>query len=179
MLNNLLYNTSLTIVLIGGLHLLLVGFGINLFNYITSNYKIEKYIYLFIGIITLYVIIFHYRKLYLSFLEETFIPPNMFENKINKFNNRKIIIDGINGKKIIYWSARPLEKEDNLKYWKDAYNKYENSGIVDIIDNKAEILFSTPVRYRVGFFNKLLPRHIHYRILYDNGFLSRIYTINI
>lgn len=178
-LNNIDYKISISLILLGGLQLLALGFNFNLINFITKNYKIDRYIYLLIGLMTLYVFLFHYRRLYLSFLEETVMPPNIFENRINKNNDKKILINLKEGKKVIYWLAKPDKNNKIIKNWQDAYDNYDNSGIVDIIDGKAELTYSTPVRYRVGKFNNLLPRHLHYRILYNDGVLSRIHTINL
>lgn len=178
-LNNIPYKISISLILFGGLHLLSLGFNFNLINFVTKNYKIDRYIYLLIGLTTLYVLLFHYRRLYLSFLEETVMPPNIFQNKLNKFNDKKILIELNEGKKVIYWLAKPDANNQIVKNWKEAYDKYDNSGIVDIIDGKAEINYSVPVQYRVGNFNRLLPRHIHYRILYEDGVLSRIHTIKV
>jgi hypothetical protein len=178
-INNISYKISLSLILFGGLHLLALGFNFNLINFITKNYKIDRYIYLLIGLMTLYVLTLHYRKLYLSFLEETVMPPSVFNNKINKYNDKKITINLEEGKKVIYWSAKSDKNNQIMKNWKDAYDTYDNSGIVDIIGGKAELTYSTPVQYRVGNFNRLLPRHLHYRILYEDGVLSKIYTINL
>ena len=178
-LNNIPYKVSISLILFGGLHLLALGFNFNLINYITKNYKIDRYIYLLIGLMTLYVLSFHYRRLYLSFLEESVMPPSVFNNKINKHYDKTISIELKEGKKVIYWSAKPDENNQIIKNWKEAYDTYDNSGIVDIINGKAELTYSTPVQYRVGKFNKLLPRHLHYRILYEDGVLSKIHTINI
>ena len=181
-LNDMSYKLSITFILLGGLQLLSQGFDFNILNILTRNYKIDKFVYLIIGICTLYVIFFHYRKLYLSFLEETVMPPNIFENKTNKNNDKTFILKlekGDEGKKVIYWSAKKDTDGKIVKDWKEAYDKYENSGIVDIVDGKADLTYSTPVQYKVGRFDRLLPRHLHYRILYEDGVLSKIHTINL
>jgi len=170
-LNNTPYKISISIVLLGGLLLLVQGF--------TDNMKLNKFIYLLIGVCTLYVMIFHYRRLYLSFLEETVMPPNVFQNKTNNNNNKKLTVDVEGGYKVIYWSAKPDVDNKIVENWKLAYDNYDNSGVVDVVNNKAELLYSTPVRYRVGMFNRLLDRHIHYRILYKDGILSKIYTVQL
>ncbi len=170
-LNNTPYKISISIVLLGGLLLLVQGF--------TDNMKLNKFIYLLIGVCTLYVMIFHYRRLYLSFLEETVMPPNVFQNKTNNNNNKKLTVDAEDGIKVIYWSAKPDVDNKIVENWKLAYDNYDNSGVVDVVNNKAELLYSTPVRYRVGMFNRLLDRHIHYRILYKDGVLSKIYTVKL
>lgn len=178
-LNNIPYKLSITLILLGGLQLLSQGFDFNMLNTLTRNYRVDKILYLIIGVATLYVIFFHYRRLYLSFLEETVMPPNIFENRINKNDDKKITIKLDEGKKVIYWSAKADTNKKIVKDWKEAYDKYENSGIVDIINGQAELSYSTPVQYRVGNFNRLLPRHLHYRILYEDGVLSKIHTINL
>jgi hypothetical protein len=107
------------------------------------------------------------------------MPPSIFDNKVNKNNDKTISIELKEGKKVIYWSAKSDTTNEISKDWKEAYDKYENSGIVNIINGKAELTYSTPVQYRVGNFNRLLPRHLHYRILYEDGVLSKIHTINL
>ena len=123
---------------------------------------------------------FQQRHMFLSFLDETVMPPSIFQSQEPAFSNAKMTINAPNGLKVIYWGANAVKPDfDNIKNWQEAYDGYKNVGIVDIIDDKAEINFSIPVRYRVGLFNMLLDRHIHYRILYPNGVISRIYTKKI
>ena len=172
-LSNIPYKLSISLILLGGLNSFLLG--------INETNTTKKVIYLLIGVCTLYVLIFHYRRLYLSFLEESVMPPNIFENRVNKNNNQNITlkINDPDAKKVIYWSAKPDSSNNIIKNWQEAYDTYDNSGIVDVINGTAELTYSIPVQYRVGYFDRLLKRHIHYRILYNDGVLSKIYTINL
>jgi uncharacterized membrane protein YuzA (DUF378 family) len=186
MLNTGLYTISLITVLFGGLNWLLIGaFGFNLIKYIISKINparnnINKYCYLIIGLCALYLIIFQSRHMFLSFLDETVMPPSVFFSQASIFHNTKMKINAQNGLKVIYWAANPVKKDyDNINNWRDAYDGYKNVGVADVVDDEAELLFSIPVRYRVGLFNKLLDRHIHYRIVYPSGVIGKVETIKL
>ncbi len=118
--------------------------------------------------------------MFLSFLDETVMPPSVFLTQASIFNNSKVTVDAPQGVKVIYWGANPVKKDyDNIDNWVDAYDGYKNCGVVEVVDDKAELIFSVPVRYRVGLFKKLLDRHIHYRIVYPNGIVGKIKTIKL
>ncbi len=183
---NKLYILSISIVLFGGINSFLIG-SINvdiinkIFSSITKNNAktLSRISYLIIGICTLYLLIFQQRQLYLSFLNETVMPSSVFENEVPFFTNMKITVDAPNGKKVIYWAANPVTKDhDNIDSWQKAYMGFTNAGTAEVINNKAELSFANPVRYKVKkfFIKKLLDRHIHYRILYESGEMSKIYT---
>lgn len=187
MLNSSLYSISLIIVLIGGLNWFFIGStGFNFIKFLiekitgNTNRNLNKIVYLIIGICTLYLLIFQQRHMFLSFLDETVMPPTIFQSQTNISSNAKMSINAPNGLKVIYWGANAVKPNfDNIKNWQEAYDGYKNSGVVDVVNDKAEINFSIPVRYRVGLFNMLLDRHIHYRILYPNGVISRVHTKKI
>ena len=186
---NKLYLLSLSIVLFGGLNWFLIGsININILNTLftkitnKNSQSLSRISYLIIGICTLYLLIFHQRQMFLSFLNETVMPSSIFETQTPVFTNTKLVIDAPNAKKIIYWAANPVTKDhDNIDSWQQAYMGYSNAGVADVVNDKAELLFANPVRYKVKdiFGKKLLDRHIHYRILYESGEISRIYTKKI
>ncbi len=118
--------------------------------------------------------------MFLSFLDETVMPPSIFFTQAPVFNNAKITISAPNGVKVIYWGANPVKKNyDNIDSWIEAYDGYKNTGVVNVVNDKAQLVFSIPVRYKVGLFKKLLDRHIHYRIVYSNGIIGKIKTIKL
>jgi hypothetical protein len=110
------------------------------------------------------------------------MPPTIFKSQAPFFSNSKLTVDASGGYMVIYWAANPVNKHfDNINSWQEAYDGYKNTGVADVVNNKAELVFSIPVRYKVnmGFQTKLLDRHIHYRILYSNGVMSKIFTKKI
>lgn len=178
-----LYKTSLALVLVGGLNWLSIGLlNIDFVNALSTSIfkknpeKFNKIIYIIVGICTLYLLIFHQRQMFLSFLEETVIPPSLINIQNNPYKSSQIVVDAPGGNKVMYWSAEPASEEhDNLDDWHEAY-KWKNSGVVNVVDGKATLSFDKPVRYRVGMMHKLLDRHIHYRIIYSDGVVSKVYT---
>jgi uncharacterized membrane protein YuzA (DUF378 family) len=189
MFSNYLYILSLCTVLFGGLNWFLIGgadFNIihKVFSFITKDHanKLSKLSYLIIGICTLYLLIFQQRQMFLSFLNETVMPPTVFRSQAPLFSNSKLSVNAPGGYMVVYWAANPAKKYfDNINSWQEAYDGYKNTGIADVVNDKAELVFSIPVRYKVNtiFKNKLLDRHIHYRILYSNGVMSKIFTIKL
>jgi len=189
MIGNYLYIFSLSVLLFGGLNWFLIGSAD--FNIIDKFFSIfmrqnvkqmNKISYLIIGICTLYLLIFQQRQMFLSFLNETVMPPSIFKSQAPFFSNSKLTVDAPGGYMVVYWAANPVKKNyDNINSWEEAYDGYKNTGIVDVVNDKAELIFSIPVRYKVnmGLHKKLLDRHIHYRILYPNGIMSKIFTKKI
>lgn len=189
MFGSYLYVLSLCILLFGGLNWFLIGgadFNIihKFFSLITKDHanKLSKISYLIIGICTLYLLIFQQRQMFLSFLNETVMPPTIFKSQAPFFSNSKLTVDAPGGYMVIYWAANPAKKYyDNINSWREAYDGFKNTGVADVVNDKAELVFSIPVRYKVtmGMTTKLLDRHIHYRILYPDGIMSKVYTKKI
>jgi uncharacterized membrane protein YuzA (DUF378 family) len=186
MFGSYLYILSLSVLLFGGINWFLIGsanFDIihRVFSFITKDHanKLSRISYLIIGICTLYLIIFQQRKMFLPFLNETIMPPTIFKSQAPFFSNSKLTIDAPGGYMVVYWGANPAKKYyDNINSWREAYDGFKNTGVADVVNDKAELVFSIPVRYSVnmGFKTKLLDRHIHYRIVYPDGVMSKVYT---
>ncbi len=151
---------------------------------ITKNFspEIRKIILITIGLSAIYVSL--QLKTYLPFLGECAIPVFKFlkESQVNKelLNSpnsdvKTITINIPNdevGSKIIYWAANPSDQVINDP--KQAYGDFDNSGVASIQNNKAVIYVKCPANYTA--MNNLLPKHIHYRIVSEDGMLSRVYT---
>ena len=53
-----------------------------------------------------------------------------------------------------------------------------NSGVSEIKDGVANIQFYYPQKYYLDN-TRMLNNHLHYRISYNNGFVSEIHTIQV
>lgn len=147
---------------------------------------VNSIIMIIIGIATIYALF--NRDNYLPFLGLSHMPTSMFKDyKQDKFD-KKITIEitdknkGVKPIKVLYWASNPsAEIKTNPR---DAYGNYENYGIAPIVDNKADLYVKCPGTYnvtrgKVVKITKPLPKHVHYRVIYDNGIASRIKTMNI
>jgi hypothetical protein len=117
----------------------------------------------------------------LPFLGETVIPiTSIVDAKTPTGADAEYVLklDNVNdGMKVIYWGA---QKDDNKVHDDpyDAYDKYDNVGVVIVKDNTALLKYVKPAEYKVN--GMKLPRHLHYRICcQDNVMLSEVQTINL
>jgi uncharacterized membrane protein YuzA (DUF378 family) len=139
---------------------------------------IQRIIYFIIFISTVYITF--ERKTFLPFLDISVAPVNRFlsESKQKDFE-LEVVINAKGGQKVIYWASnKKVEKDEKLSDHEEAYGKFENSGI-SIVDaeGKAKLYVKCPQKYYV-MYNKILPQHIHYRIVTD-GMLGEVKTVNL
>ena len=166
-----LYLLAIILVLAGGLNWGLIGtFDYNLVKEILGKYAYV--VYIMVGIATVYLLF--QRDTYLPFLGINVLPPSALRNSTPDVVDRMITIDVDQpAEKLIYWAA---EKDRGMiiptPY--QAYGDFENSGVVDVIDNKAVLEFQEPSKYEVH--GKVQPIHIHYRTI-NKGMMSPIKTL--
>lgn len=153
-------------------------------SYFGQNINIV--IMVIVGIAAIYALFS--RDNYLPFLGLSHVPTSVFKDyKQEKFDKKITIaikkkLKGAKPIKVVYWAANPsTEIKTNPR---DAYGNYENYGVTPIIDDKAELYVKCPGSYivthgKVVKFAKSLPKHIHYRVVYDNGLTSRIETVQV
>jgi uncharacterized membrane protein YuzA (DUF378 family) len=149
-------------------------------SFFSNDYKefVVKMIYVIITLSTVYIML--QRRTFLPFLDATIVPASKFLNESKQKDFEfEIIINAKGAEKVIYWAA--TKKTDYDKYIKDykkAYSGYENSGISLVNkEGKAHLYIKCPQEYYVKY-NKILPKHIHYRIV-TLGILGPVQTINL
>lgn len=169
------------LLILGGLHLgTQAVFKTNLLERLNDfvNFDVETMICILIGLSALFLLLD--RNFYLPFLGESVVPHSLLVSSTNTGSKKYILqVDEKDAVKVIYWAANKGEEKDQNQGPEKAYNGFKNSGITNIVNNSAILHFDCPQQYRVGLFNKKLPKHLHYRIVYNNGFISDIKTINL
>jgi uncharacterized membrane protein YuzA (DUF378 family) len=177
------YLAALIIVLIGAIHLLLLGiFNKNYveqsLRYVVKHNSITviRLLYIVIGAAALYIIFLTKSRPFLPFLDTTVMPPSLILLSEQADTNQTIIVNAPDAIKVMYWAANKDDKviEDNPY---DAYANFENIGVASVKDDKATLKLKCPTQYKVG--KKILPKHVHYRLIYENGVISDIKTLNI
>jgi hypothetical protein len=141
--------------------------------------------YAFVGVATLWVAL--QRQTYLPFLGECALPPTAIVPKTappTEAAGAKVVsvqIKAPGAQKLAWWAAEPQAKGSNAKAAmlrpKEAYNKFGNSGVVDVVNGAATIQLVCPQRYRVR--TGVLRKHVHYREVYGNGLLSEVRTVYV
>lgn len=181
-----LYLVCVILLIIGGLNWGLIGtFNLNivkLINKYTFESPIfENIIYITVGIAAVYLST--KKSFYLPFLGNTILPPSILKNTYNTESKINLTVDAVNATMVIYWAAEPLPEDqiDGTKFAYDAYDKYSNSGVAEVINGKAQLMISCPQTYWVKKFGikKTLPKHVHYRLVYPTGWISEVKTVNI
>jgi hypothetical protein len=179
----ILYMIVIFIVIIGAINWGVIGiYGVNIvseFNKVTfKNLTCERIMYAIIGLAGL-LLLFN-RNTYLPFLGVTVLP-SVSLKPYNTYNDQELVINAAGASKVVYWAAH--SEGDNKVYNNpyDAYGKGENSGVAEVnSDGTAVLKFKCPGKYQVGHvLNKILPKHIHYRLVYDDNTLSEIKTIKL
>lgn len=176
-----MYILSIVLVIVGGLNWGSVGlFGTNfvdgLTNFIPKGQHISRVIYILVGLAAVYLLF--RRDTYLPFLGQTAIPTGGLDYYHN-YDANKVTIDATGAIKVVYWAADPgTSIADSPEI---AYNRYENSGVVPVNpDGRADLYFKCPKSYKVGMlFKSVLPKHIHYRLVYDNIRISEVRTVEV
>lgn len=134
-----------------------------------------QFVFFFVLIAAIYLAV--QRDTYLPFLGTCVLPPTMLkDNATPERANTQAIVDipwAADGTKVVYWAANPAS-EVILKP-SIAYRGFENSGITTTKDGKATLKLECPANYEVGY-GKELNKHVHYRIVKNNGMLGRVYT---
>jgi hypothetical protein len=80
---------------------------------------------------------------------------------------------------VVYWASEPNPTQGkDLPTFQEAYDAYENSGVV-VADSSGHAILrfrGPPQAYTVPMKGRLEP-HVHFRICDDNGFMERVQTI--
>lgn len=145
-------------------------------NLFKSSLYLDKIIYFSIAVGSIYLAF--KRDTWLPFLGNSVLPGAVIPLSQPTNTNMIVKIKTLPNVKIVYWAA--LNKGDSTNVYL-AYNNYENSGVV-MSDKNGDA--SLPIMVGSGYTlpnGKVLPRHVHYRILdySDNkGMMSKIETIN-
>ena len=184
---NRAYLICLVILLVVALNIGLTGvFNRNLLltglTKLTTNPAIIRAVYIVIGLIAIYLIFFVDYHTFLPFLDKTVLPPSVLLLSERPDTNVNIEINAGNASKVVYWAAHADKGVVEKDPWV-AYGEYENIGIAAVENGKALLKLKCPTAYKVpkhmGLGNKQLPKHLHYRLVYDNGVLSEIKTVKL
>jgi len=133
---------------------------------------------LFVSIILLKLISRSSRDMFLPFLGKTALPLGLLKSHEPSNSNISITIQIKPNTKILYWASEPNSKivDDPMT----AYQEFMNYGVkTSNKDGNVVLKVREPSQYRVGFFKKVIKKHIHYRFVREDGLLSRIETVFI
>ena len=136
-----------------------------------------------IFVIAAAIILMMKKDTFLPFLGLAHLPNTLIaDEKIPQGANVSYTIDMKDyedGTVVIYWAANKTDKIIEDPY--EAYKNYNNVGVSKVKNGKAEVRIFCPDKYKVKkFFNQLLERHFHYRIVFkDTGFLSPVMTVKV
>lgn len=181
-LNNIQLVTTILLI-VGGLYL-----GINAIlnkNYLSAGLRhvapnkyllILKIIYVIIGLAAVYQIFLTPSRTFLPFLDKTVMPPSLLLLSEQADSNLKLKIHADGASKVMYWAANE-DKGKIVNDPLDAYDDYENIGISAVKNGIAILKLKCPTAYKVK--NKVLPKHLHYRLIYANGVISDIKTVKL
>lgn len=167
------------LVLVGAFNWGTTAYGYNLVeifsnylnNLLSTNIDYHNYIYVIVALAA--VILALNRDTWLPFLGKTVLPGSRLELYTPPNANKVVLVNVKPNSKVIYWASLGNSENQNVE---TAYNKYENSGVV-MSDNNgvASLLIMEGYGYNtnIGHINK----HIHYRVCYDHGMMSKVNII--
>jgi uncharacterized membrane protein YuzA (DUF378 family) len=139
--------------------------------------RFAKWVYIVIGLSA--VPLLFQRDMYLPFLGETVLPAAALAPKTPQNANDQVTIRTRPGAKVVFWAAEPNPTQGkDVPTFKEAYDAYENSGVV-VADTSGHAILrfrGPPQAYSVPLKGQLEP-HVHFRICDDNGMMGRVQTI--
>ena len=139
--------------------------------------RFAKWVYIVIGLSA--VPLLFQRDMYLPFLGETVLPAGALVPKTPQNANDQVTIRTRPGAKVVFWAAEPNPTQGkDVPTFKEAYDAYENSGVV-VADTSGHAILrfrGPPQAYSVPLKGQLEP-HVHFRICDDNGMMGRVQTI--
>lgn len=117
------------------------------------------------------------RDFYMPFLGPTIIPTSVLQVGSPKDASVAMAVDAPAGAThVMYWAAAPSTSPAASPM--AAYEGFNNAGIVQVAGGRATLRLACPGTYTV-MRNKLLPRHVHYRFIFENGMTSSVKTANV
>jgi hypothetical protein len=117
------------------------------------------------------------RDFYMPFLGPTVVPTSVLRVGVPSDASVAISIDvPSNVTHVVYWAASPSTMPANSPM--EAYRGFRNAGIVETSGGRATMRLACPGTYKVGW-GRLLPRHVHYRYIFNNGIMSSVKTASV
>jgi len=184
---NRTYIAALIIVLINAVYMGIIGilnnnpfemFLSKLINPVNASRTLRG-LYIIFGICAIYLIFFTKFHTFLPFLDRTVMPPSLLLLSEQADTNTQVTINAHHAVKVMYWAAHADTQlvEENPT---DAYGAYENVGIAAVSNHKAVLKLKCPTAYQVDhLYKKTLPKHVHYRLIYANGVISKVHTLKL
>lgn len=117
------------------------------------------------------------RDTYLPFLGPTAVPIQMVETVRPDDADVSVEVSARGGSRVLYWAADATADEPRA-----AYDDFSNAGVADVDSStgKATLHFRCPGTYEVGkLMRRRLPRHVHWRVAYPDGMMSRVMTRDV
>jgi uncharacterized membrane protein YuzA (DUF378 family) len=175
--NFMVYLHILVVVLlvIGGLNWGSVGaFDYDFVRAIFKSYS--KYIFMLVGVAALYFGLS--RDSYLSFLGWFALPESVLIPFQPKGANLKVKVKAMEGAtKVVYWATNPGQATNKVNTPEIAYNSTQNTGVVQVINGEAILSFKCPQEYKVILGLKTIKKHVHYRCVLPNGWVSSVKSV--
>lgn len=117
------------------------------------------------------------RDTYLPFLSKAAFPTTLVKDAfigVNGNVKQLIRVDAPDGTKLAYWAAKTSNVVQSTP--RIAYDDFVNSGVALVKNGQATLTFSCPSKYTVPW-GHILDRHVHYRLMGDDGMMSRVHTV--
>jgi uncharacterized membrane protein YuzA (DUF378 family) len=172
----MVFKVAMIFVLVGALNWLSIGV-LNT-NFVESVFgkTLSRGIYILVGVAAISMMF--NRDTYLPFLGDTVLPCTTIPERVPPGATKEVRVPASPGSKVLYWAAEPaMEELKQIPDWQQAYNKFENAGVVTTDSTGIAILkVRNPQPYTVPFKGQL-PPHVHFRICDGSGMLGRVKTV--
>ena len=121
------------------------------------------------------------RDNYLPFLGPSVMPCSLLKVQTPEGADTEVQVRVKPGAKVLYWATEPETKDlEGINTWREAYLGYKNAGVAIADDNgMVSLRVRKPQAYSVPMRSGALPKHIHYRVCGDNGFIDRVMTVRL
>jgi uncharacterized membrane protein YuzA (DUF378 family) len=139
------------------------------------NYNIRFNIIIYALVFTSAVILASQKITWLPFLGQTVLPSPLLPLKKPVYFDTNISVKAKPNSKVVYWASLP-NSDTAIPFVSDAYGDFSNSGVVMADTNGLATLPLLKGSSYIVPSGRQISRHVHWRVVNENGMLGPVRT---
>jgi len=139
------------------------------------NYNIRFNIVIYALVFTSAIILASQKSGWLPFLGQSVLPSTLVPLNKPSYFDTNVSIKTKPNVKVAYWASSP-SKGPSVPFVTDAYGDFSNSGVVMSDSNGTAVLPVLAGSEYVVPSGRTIKRHVHWRVINENGMMGRVNT---